>query len=153
MLVDELEIDFAYPHAYPEQLEYMRELKDALTTADQTALLELPSFLGRTTATLALLTSVLRSERSEFRKVVICTRTMPEVERVLEELRLLEAHRSKSSGPSGLVAAGLPSSKLVDDAAKAVNGQGAEPRDGDFALLLPGAVSYTHLTLPTICSV
>ena len=99
MLVDELEIDFAYPHAYPEQLEYMRELKDALTTADKTALLELRSFLCRTTTTLALLTSVLRSEWSASRKVVICTRTISEVERVLEELRLLEVHRSKSSGP------------------------------------------------------
>ena len=94
--VEELEVTFPYPRIYPEQYAYMLELKRSLDARGH-SMLEMPTGTGKTITLLSLITSYQRAH-PEMGKLVYCTRTIPEMEKVLEELKVLEAHRDELDG-------------------------------------------------------
>ena len=100
--LDGLDLFFPYDFLYPEQLTYMLELKRALdngrTGGKGHALLEMPTGTGKTITLLSLITSYQRVHRETMGKLIYCTRTIPEMEKVLEELKTLEAHRDELFG-------------------------------------------------------
>lgn len=79
-MLDGLEVCFPYDFMYPEQFRYMRELKRALDAGGH-ALLEMPTGTGKTVALLSLVTSY-QLAHPEVGKLVYCTRTVPEMEKV-----------------------------------------------------------------------
>jgi len=78
--LDGLDVCFPYDFMYPEQFTYMRELKRALDAGGH-ALLEMPTGTGKTVALLSLVTSY-QLAHPEVGKLVYCTRTVPEMEKV-----------------------------------------------------------------------
>lgn len=76
------------------------------------ALLEMPTGTGKTITLLSLITSY-QMAHPEVGKLVYCTRTVPEMEKVLAELRELCAYRAKHLGDRApkILALGLSSRK------------------------------------------
>ncbi|KAL1504663.1 hypothetical protein AB1Y20_008443 [Prymnesium parvum] len=108
--VEELDVQFPYPRIYPEQYAYMLELKRSLDAKGH-AMLEMPTGTGKTITLLSLITSYQRAH-PEIGKLIYCTRTIPEMEKVLEELKSLEAYRDECFGrdrPNKPLALGLSS--------------------------------------------
>jgi DNA excision repair protein ERCC-2 len=83
--IDDLEVMFPYKHIYPEQYSYMKELKRALD-ANGHCLLEMPSGTGKTIALLSLIVAYKR-------KLIYCSRTVPEIDKALSELKRLYQYR------------------------------------------------------------
>lgn len=84
--VEELEVQFPYPRIYPEQYAYMLELKRSLDARGH-SMLEMPTGTGKTITLLSLITSYQRAHPT-MGKLLYCTRTIPEMEKVLEELKV-----------------------------------------------------------------
>lgn len=121
-MIDDLEVLFPYDYVYPEQYEYMCLLKQALD-AGQTnigatstggaqgghACLEMPTGTGKTVTLLSLITSY-QFANPRVARLVYCTRTVPEIDKVLEEAKVVLDYRNKELGtaPSTL-ALGLSS--------------------------------------------
>ena len=108
--VEELDVQFPYPRIYPEQYQYMLELKRSLDAKGH-SMLEMPTGTGKTITLLSLITSYQRAH-PHMGKLIYCTRTIPEMEKVLEELKALEAHRDELFGanrPEALLGVGLSS--------------------------------------------
>jgi len=79
---------FPYDYIYPEQFSYMLELKRSLDAKGH-ALLEMPSGTGKTVSLLSLIVAYMHHKPSEVTKLIYCSRTVPEMEKVMEELRKL----------------------------------------------------------------
>ncbi|MEW5309782.1 MAG: hypothetical protein WDW38_001642 [Sanguina aurantia] len=90
-----LTVFFPYEYIYPEQYRYMLELKHALDAPGH-CLLEMPTGTGKTITLLSLITSYQFSH-PEVGKLVYCTRTVPEMEKVLAELQELMEYRRKAA--------------------------------------------------------
>nr|CAG4643731.1 EOG090X01B4 [Lepidurus arcticus] len=89
----------------------MLELKHALDAKGH-CLLEMPSGTGKTVSLLSLTTSYMRANPLAVSKLIYCSRTIPEIEKVLEELRNLMTYYEKESGePSKFVGVALSSRK------------------------------------------
>ncbi|KIH43957.1 hypothetical protein ANCDUO_26030, partial [Ancylostoma duodenale] len=86
--VDGLEVYFPYDYVYPEQVLYMQEVKKALD-AQGHCLLEMPSGTGKTVSLLSLVVAYMRKFPDRLDKLVYCSRTIPEIEKCVEELRAL----------------------------------------------------------------
>lgn len=86
--VDGLEVYFPYDYVYPEQVLYMRELKKTLD-AQGHCLLEMPSGTGKTVTLLSLVVAYMTRFPDRLDKLVYCSRTIPEIEKCVEELRNL----------------------------------------------------------------
>mmetsp|Transcript_1344 Transcript_1344/g.4008 ORF Transcript_1344/g.4008 Transcript_1344/m.4008 type:complete len:762 (-) Transcript_1344:362-2647(-) len=95
--LDDLDVFFPYPSLYPEQFAYMSELKKALD-AEGHALLEMPTGTGKTACLLALITA-FQYAHPEMGKLIYCTRTVPEMEKCLQELKRLWKYRAEERGP------------------------------------------------------
>eukprot|EP00055_Hartaetosiga_balthica_P015491 m.91823 g.91823 ORF g.91823 m.91823 type:complete len:776 (+) comp8880_c0_seq2:139-2466(+) len=95
--LDDLTVYFPYDYIYPEQYEYMKSLKRALD-ADSHALLEMPSGTGKTVTLLSLIISYQIGYPGRIGKFVYCSRTVPEIEKVLEELKVLIPFIEKETG-------------------------------------------------------
>lgn len=96
--IEDVLIVFPYDYIYPEQLEYMKEMKRGLDAGGH-MVLEMPSGTGKTITLLALLVAYLNHHRAtERRKVVYCTRTVVEMTKTMEELRRLVKHWEKEDG-------------------------------------------------------
>ncbi|KAF6250426.1 DNA repair helicase [Scenedesmus sp. NREL 46B-D3] len=110
-VLDGLTVYFPYEYIYPEQYRYMLELKRALD-AHGHCLLEMPTGTGKTITLLSLITSY-QLAHPEVGKLVYCTRTVPEMEKVLAELQELIEYRNKYLGPTPppIMALGLSSRK------------------------------------------
>ena len=105
-----LTVYFPYEYVYPEQYKYMLELKHGLDAKGH-GCLEMPTGTGKTITCLALITSY-QLAHPECGKLIYCTRTVPEMEKVLAELRVLQAYREKHVGKSAeIMALGLSSRK------------------------------------------
>lgn len=104
--VDGLLVYFPYDYIYPEQYAYMMELKKGLDAKGH-CLLEMPSGTGKTTTLLSLVVSYMMTYPMEVTKLIYCSRTVPEIEKVVEELRLLlnyiEQETEKPTKMLGLV--------------------------------------------------
>eukprot|EP00884_Botryococcus_braunii_P019385 jgi/Botrbrau1/612/Bobra.0161s0008.1 len=109
-----LTVHFPYEYIYPEQYQYMLELKRALDAKGH-CLLEMPTGTGKTITLLSLITSY-QLAHPEVGKLVYCTRTVPEMEKVLAELKELIEYRAKyflaaGQSPPPILAMGLSSRK------------------------------------------
>ena len=106
--IDGLLVYFPYEYVYPEQYQYMRELKQTLDAKGHGAL-EMPSGTGKTTTILSLVVAYLREYPGKLQKLVYCTRTVPEMEKVLEEMRRLDEYYTASNAELGFSTVGLTS--------------------------------------------
>mmetsp|Transcript_5423 Transcript_5423/g.11986 ORF Transcript_5423/g.11986 Transcript_5423/m.11986 type:complete len:760 (+) Transcript_5423:301-2580(+) len=106
-----LTVYFPYEFIYPEQYRYMLELKHALDARGH-CLLEMPTGTGKTITLLSLITSY-QLAHPEVGKLVYCTRTVPEMEKVLSELKELIHYRERylGEGAAPILALGLSSRK------------------------------------------
>ncbi|XP_072777005.1 general transcription and DNA repair factor IIH helicase subunit XPD isoform X3 [Taeniopygia guttata] len=109
--VDGLLVLFPYEFIYPEQFSYMLELKRTLDAKGH-GVLEMPSGTGKTIALLALIIAYQRAHPLEVSKLIYCSRTVPEIQKVVEELRKLLEHYERELGePLPLLALALSSRK------------------------------------------
>ncbi|OWK16312.1 ERCC2 [Cervus elaphus hippelaphus] len=95
--VDGLLVYFPYDYIYPEQFSYMLELKRTLDAKGH-GVLEMPSGTGKTVSLLALIMAYQRAYPLEVTKLIYCSRTVPEIEKVIEELRKLLSFYEKQEG-------------------------------------------------------
>ena len=95
--VSGLLVDFPYDYIYPEQFSYMLELKKALDAKGH-CLLEMPSGTGKTVSLLSLIVAYMRDNPAQVTKLIYCSRTIPEIEKVVEELRKLLAFILQQTG-------------------------------------------------------
>ena len=108
--LEDLTVYFPYERMYPEQYTYMLELKHSLDAKGH-CLLEMPTGTGKTVTLLSLITSY-QLQHPEVGKLVYCTRTVPEMEKVLEELKNLVNFREEDAGVKApILALGLSSRK------------------------------------------
>ncbi|KAI5517202.1 ATP-dependent DNA helicase protein, partial [Trichomonas vaginalis G3] len=75
--IDDIEVCFPFPQAYPEQIEYMTQLKLSLD-AGGPCVLEMPSGTGKTVCLLSLILAYM-SQRENAGPLIYCTRTIPEM--------------------------------------------------------------------------
>ncbi|EED91935.1 nucleotide excision repair protein ERCC2 [Thalassiosira pseudonana CCMP1335] len=103
-----LDVFFPYDRIYLEQYQYMRALKQTLDAGGH-CLLEMPTGTGKTVCLLSLITSY-QLANPNCGKLVYCTRTVPEMNSVMEELGTVLAYRSEQLGAgSGVLALCLSS--------------------------------------------
>ncbi|CAN8032100.1 unnamed protein product [Ixodes persulcatus] len=95
--VDGLTVFFPYEYIYPEQYSYMLELKQCLDAKGH-GVLEMPSGTGKTVTLLSLILSYIKANPAMVSKLIYCSRTLPEIEKVVEELRRLLKHYHKETG-------------------------------------------------------
>lgn len=91
--LDGLDVFFPYDRLYLEQHQYMRSLKQSLDAGGH-CLLEMPTGTGKTVCLLSLITSYQFANPSAG-KLVYCTRTVPEMNHVMEELQTVLEYRSQ----------------------------------------------------------
>lgn len=97
--LDGLDLFFPYDFMYPEQYDYMLELKKSLDAKGH-CLLEMPTGTGKTVCLISLITSY-QFAHPEVGKLIYCTRTVPEMMKCIEELKRVIAYREKQLGPEG----------------------------------------------------
>ncbi|CCJ29560.1 unnamed protein product [Pneumocystis jirovecii] len=108
--IDDLPVLFPYPRIYPEQYAYMCHLKKTLDAGGH-CVLEMPSGTGKTVSLLSLIISY-QKVFEQHRKLVYCSRTMSEIEKILVELKnLIEFRKKISEENSKFRALGLTSRK------------------------------------------
>ncbi|KAL1947857.1 hypothetical protein VTO73DRAFT_13581 [Trametes versicolor] len=91
--IDDLPIIFPYDRIYPEQYAYMCDLKRTLDATGH-CLLEMPSGTGKTVSLLSLIVSYQQFYPTK-RKLIYCSRTVPEIEKALAELKRLMDYRKE----------------------------------------------------------
>ncbi len=91
--LDGLDVFFPYDRIYLEQFQYMRSLKQSLDAGGH-CLLEMPTGTGKTVCLLSLITSYQFANPS-VGKLVYCTRTVPEMNHVVEELGTVLSYRAE----------------------------------------------------------
>ncbi|EIW85193.1 DNA repair helicase [Coniophora puteana RWD-64-598 SS2] len=91
--IDNLPIIFPYDRIYPEQYAYMCDLKRTLDATGH-CVLEMPSGTGKTVSLLSLIVSYQQFYPNK-RKLIYCSRTVPEIEKALAELKRLMEYRIK----------------------------------------------------------
>eukprot|EP00040_Diaphanoeca_grandis_P006655 m.38187 g.38187 ORF g.38187 m.38187 type:complete len:770 (+) comp17855_c0_seq1:155-2464(+) len=101
--VDGLTVYFPYDFVYKEQYEYMLEIKRAYDAGAAKgegghAVLEMPSGTGKTICLLSLYISYHLAYPEKIGKLIYCSRTVPEIEKVLEEMRRLVAYIIEERG-------------------------------------------------------
>jgi DNA excision repair protein ERCC-2 len=112
-MIDDIEVLFPYDYIYPEQYEYMVRLRQALSEGH--ALLEMPTGTGKTITLLTLLLAYqykyanpadsaasnvnanvgAAAATSGAGKIVYCTRTVQEMDKVIEEMKFVMEYRNK----------------------------------------------------------
>ncbi|CAG8653628.1 5372_t:CDS:2, partial [Paraglomus occultum] len=107
--IDDLPVYFPYDKIYPEQYSYMCDLKKALD-AQGHCLLEMPSGTGKTVSLLSLIVAYMM-HYAEKRKLVYCSRTVPEIEKALAELQNLMQYRESCGVKEKFLGIGLTSRK------------------------------------------
>uniref|UniRef100_A0A8C5QHE9 General transcription and DNA repair factor IIH helicase subunit XPD n=1 Tax=Leptobrachium leishanense TaxID=445787 RepID=A0A8C5QHE9_9ANUR len=95
--IDGLLVYFPYEYIYPEQFSYMLELKRTLDAKGH-GVLEMPSGTGKTISLLSLIVAYQRAYPLEVTKLIYCSRTVPEIEKVVEELRKLIEYTQAQTG-------------------------------------------------------
>ncbi|XP_074655950.1 general transcription and DNA repair factor IIH helicase subunit XPD-like isoform X2 [Tubulanus polymorphus] len=95
--IDGLLVYFPYDYIYPEQYTYMVELKKAIDAKGHCAL-EMPSGTGKTISLLSLIVAYHINYPLEVCKLIYCSRTVPEIEKVVEELKNLMLYYKKETG-------------------------------------------------------
>ncbi|KAF9317665.1 DNA-dependent ATPase of the nucleotide excision repair factor 4 complex [Podila horticola] len=105
--IDGLPVYFPYDKIYPEQYAYMTSLKQTLD-AQGHGVLEMPSGTGKTVSLLSLIVSY-QQFYPEKRKLIYCSRTVPEIEKALAELKRLVEYRKSCGLQESILGLGLTS--------------------------------------------
>ncbi|CAG5108094.1 Oidioi.mRNA.OKI2018_I69.chr1.g3629.t1.cds [Oikopleura dioica] len=84
--IEGIPVLFPFDYVYPEQLAYMRELKYSIENRGH-ALIEMPCGTGKTVTILSFLIAYKKAHPASLEKIIYCTRTVPELTKVVEELR------------------------------------------------------------------
>lgn len=109
-MIGDLPVLFPYERIYPEQYAYMCDLKKTLDAGGH-CVLEMPSGTGKTVSLLSLIVSY-QQFYPRARKLIYCSRTVPEIEKCLAELkRLMEYRESEGAKDEGFRGLGLTSRK------------------------------------------
>lgn len=109
--VDGLEVLFPYEFIYPEQVLYMGEIKKALD-AQGHCLVEMPSGTGKTVSLLSIVIAYMLRFPDRLDKLVYCSRTIPEIEKCVEELRnLFRYYDCMNNSPPPFLAVALSARK------------------------------------------
>ncbi|KII69442.1 TFIIH basal transcription factor complex helicase XPD subunit [Thelohanellus kitauei] len=93
--IDGLAVLFPYETIYPEQYQYMTYLKQTLD-AGGNSVLEMPSGTGKTVSLLSLIISYMTQNPAKYSKLIYCTRTVSEIEKVLDEVSRLNDYYKKT---------------------------------------------------------
>ena len=125
-----LRVFFPYPQIYPEQLAMMTEFKRSLDARGHGAI-EMPTGTGKTITVLSLCVSY-QIAHPECGKLIYCTRTVPEMEKVLAECRTLERFIAARAGEdvAAMLALGLSSRKNMCVNPRVVDEGSRESVDG-----------------------
>ncbi|KAJ2512815.1 TFIIH/NER complex ATP-dependent 5'-3' DNA helicase subunit [Coemansia sp. RSA 1939] len=108
--IDDLPVVFPYDYVYPEQYQYMCALKRSLDSKGH-GMLEMPSGTGKTISLLSLIIAYQQFYPGR-RKLVYCSRTVPEIDKALSELKRLMAYRrSQGCQDADFLGLGLTSRK------------------------------------------
>ena len=100
--LDGLKVLFPFPFMYNEQYEYMVALKRALDSGrGGHCLLEMPTGTGKTVALLSLIMAY-QAKHKDVGKLIYCTRTVPEMGQVMEELREVVKYRTECAAKAGV---------------------------------------------------
>jgi DNA excision repair protein ERCC-2 len=91
--IDGLEVIFPFPSVYPEQIAYMTQMKLSLD-AGGPCVLEMPSGTGKTVCILSLVIAYM-SQNPNVGPLIYCTRTIPELEQGISELK--RVHRARAA--------------------------------------------------------
>ncbi|XP_066589764.1 general transcription and DNA repair factor IIH helicase subunit XPD isoform X1 [Prorops nasuta] len=111
IIVDGLIVFFPYDYIYPEQYAYMLELKRALDAKGH-CLLEMPSGTGKTITLLSLIVAYMLENPLDITKLIYCSRTVPEIEKVIQELkRLIEYYEQETKSKPKVLGLVLSSRK------------------------------------------
>nr|QZX63210.1 DNA excision repair protein ERCC-2 [Halisarca dujardinii] len=95
--IDGLLVYFPYDYIYPEQYSYMVALKGTLDAKGH-CVLEMPSGTGKTVSLLSLIVAYMRAHPDSIHKLVYCSRTVPEMQKVMEEMKILVEYYTKEDG-------------------------------------------------------
>ena len=91
-----LDVWFPYETIYPEQLQFITELQNLLDRGKH-GLMEMPCGTGKTISLLSILVSWKIKHKDDVGKVIYCTRTTGELEKVLQELQNLMVYIMENS--------------------------------------------------------
>ncbi|KAF9159289.1 DNA-dependent ATPase of the nucleotide excision repair factor 4 complex [Actinomortierella ambigua] len=105
--IDGLPVRFPYDRIYPEQYAYMCSLKQALDAKGH-GVLEMPSGTGKTVTLLSLILAY-QQYYPDKKKLIYCSRTVPEIEKALAELKRLVAYRKSQGLNEKILGLGLTS--------------------------------------------
>ncbi|RCH91594.1 DNA-dependent ATPase of the nucleotide excision repair factor 4 complex, partial [Rhizopus azygosporus] len=108
--IDDLIVHFPYDKIYPEQYQYMCDLKRSLD-AEGHCVLEMPSGTGKTVSLLSLIVAYQMQYPEKHRKLVYCSRTVPEIDKALGELKRLMKYRRNQGLQEDFFGIGLTSRK------------------------------------------
>ena len=93
--LDGLTVYFPYDYVYPEQYDYMYALKQTLDINNGGhCLLEMPTGTGKTVSLLSLIVSYQLS-KPQIGKLIYCTRTVQEMDKVMQEIKRVFAYIDK----------------------------------------------------------
>lgn len=110
LVVDGLVVLFPYEYIYPEQYTYMCELKKTLDVKGH-CLIEMPSGTGKTTSLLSLIVAYMIRHPAIISKLIYCSRTVSEIEKAIEELRILSIYYENENVKCNLLGVILSSRK------------------------------------------
>ncbi|XP_046371417.1 general transcription and DNA repair factor IIH helicase subunit XPD-like [Haliotis rufescens] len=148
--VEGLLVYFPYDYIYPEQYLYMVELKRSLDAKGHCAL-EMPSGTGKTVSLLSLIISYMRAHPLEVSKLIYCSRTVPELDKVVEELRNLMKYYEKETGEvPNLLGLALSSRKNMCVHPEIGRERDGKVVDGRCHNLTASFVRTRHKTDPTV---
>lgn len=88
---------FPYQYIYPEQYAYMNELKRTLDAKGH-CVLEMPSGTGKTISLLSLIIAYHLANKHTVQKLIYCTRTVPEMQKTIEEMKVLLNYIATETG-------------------------------------------------------
>lgn len=87
--INSLECNFPFKTIYKEQVEYMNNLKEVIDAGGH-GLIEMPTGSGKTVSFFSLVVSYQQQFPEKLKKIVYCTRTLSQLEKATEELKLIE---------------------------------------------------------------
>lgn len=86
--LDDVLVYFPFKLLYNEQKEYMEGLKKILDQGGK-GIIEMPTGTGKTVSLLSFILSYQLAKPLQYRKLIYCTRTFAELEKTIEELKLV----------------------------------------------------------------
>ncbi|CAH8521374.1 unnamed protein product [Schistosoma guineensis] len=149
--IDGLLVYFPYEYIYPEQYHYMIELKRTIDAKGH-GVLEMPSGTGKTVSLLSLIVAYMKARPGIVEKFIYCSRTVPELEKVIDELKVLDKYyatetNEKGCGLLGIVLSSRKNLCIQRDVKQA--GDGAAVDSACFRLTA-SFVRKKHMTDPNV---